>query len=348
MSSAIKSLMLLLVACFMLPAHAAAADKGLTAGLENPGYLDKPAWFKESFLDLREDVAEATAAGKRLLLYFHQDGCPYCAKLLQDNFADRTIADSTRKHFDVLAINIWGDKSVTGLDGTESTEKQFSARMRVQFTPSLIFLDEQGGVAMRINGYFPPHKFKAALDYAAGGHEKDLKFSEYYAALTPVQASGKIQPEPFFLPQPLKLGDNRQSSSRPLMVLFEQAQCAACDELHQQGLNSQPLVTALSNLDVAQLDMRSGDMLQTPDGLNMPVRQWAQSLGIQYAPTMVFFDGKGKEVFRVEAYLKSFHLHAAIDYVVTAAYIQQPSFQRFIQHRADTLHAAGFEIDLME
>ena len=343
MNRVLKSLIPLLVTFFLLPGSGLAADDGLTAGLENPGYLDKPAWFKESFLDLREDVA-----GKRLLLYFYQDGCPYCAKLLQDNFADRSIADSTRNHFDVLAINIWGDRQVTGLDGTESTEKQFSARMRVQFTPSLIFLDEQGRVAMRINGYFPPHKFKAALDYVAGGHEKDRKFPEYLATLEPVQASGKIQPEAFFLAQPLKLGDNRQSSSRPLMVLFEQAQCTACDELHQQSLNSQPLVTALSNLDVAQLDMRSGDMLQTPDGSNMPVRQWAQSLGIQYAPSMVFFDREGKEVFRVEAYLKSFHLHAAVDYVATGAYLGQPNFQRFIQHRADTLHAAGFEVDLMQ
>lgn len=348
MSSALKFFVLLIVSTYLTSAHAADTDKGLTTGLENPGYLGQPAWFKESFLDLREDVAEATAAGKRLLLYFHQDGCPYCAKLLQDNFADRKIADSTQNHFDVIAINIWGDKSVTGLDGSETTEKQFAGKMRVQFTPSLLFLDEQGRVVMRINGYFPPHKFKAALDFVAGKHEKSQKFSEYLAALEPEKASGKIAHEPFFLPEPLKLGDNRQASFRPLMVIFEQAQCASCDELHQQSLKRQPVITALSNLDVAQLDMRSADMLQTPDGSNMPVHQWAQSLGIQYAPSMVFFDAKGKEVFRVEAYLKSFHLLAAIDYVATAAYLHQPSFQRFIQRRADALHAAGFEFDLME
>jgi thioredoxin-related protein len=347
-SIALKLFITLFVSCCLASAHAEGTGKGLTTGLENPGYLDKPAWFKESFLDLREDVAEATAAGKRLLLYFYQDGCPYCAKLLQDNFADRKIADSTRDHFDVLAINMWGDKAVTGLDGREITEKQFASKMRVQFTPSLVFLDEQARVAMRINGYFPPHKFKAALDYVAGKHEKNQKFSAFLAAREPQQASGKVQHEPIFLSEPMKLGENRQSSYRPLMVIFEQAECASCDELHQESLRRQSLVTALSNLDVAQLDMRSSDMLQTPDGSNMPVHQWVQSLGIQYAPSMVFFDGKGKEVFRVEAYLKSFHLHAAIDYVVTAAYLHQPNFQRFIQHRADALHAAGFEFDLMQ
>lgn len=348
MSIGLKLCILLFVSCYLVPAHAADTGEGLTAGLENPGYLGQPAWFKESFLDLREDVAEATAAGKRLLLYFHQDGCPYCAKLLQDNFADRKIAKSSQDHFDVIAINIWGDKPVTGLDGRETTEKQFAGKMRVQFTPSLLFLDEQGRVVMRINGYFPPHKFKTALDYVAGKHEKNQKFSEYLAAREPEKASGKIAHKAFFLQEPLKLGDNRQSSFRPLMVIFEQAQCANCDELHQQSLRRQPVVTALSNLDVAQLDMRSADLLQTPDGSIMPVHQWAKSLGIQYAPSMVFFDGNGKEVFRVEAYLKSFHLLAAVDYVATGAYLHQPSFQRFIQRRADALHAAGFEFDLME
>lgn len=343
-----RYIILVFVLCCQAVAGAADTDEKTAPELQNPGYQDKPLWFKESFLDLREDVAEAVAEGKRLLLYFHQDGCPYCAKLLQDNFADRKIAGTTQNHFDVIALNIWGDRSVTNLDGRELTEKQFASELRVQFTPSLVFLDEQGKVVLRINGYFPPHKFMAALNYVAGKHDKRQKFSAYYAAQEPEKASGKIHHEPFFLPEPLRLGDNRRSSSRPLLVVFEQAQCAACDELHRESFKQQPVVTALSNLDVAQLNMRSADTLQTPGGAEMPLRQWAQSLGIQYAPSMLFFDKQGKEVFRVEAYLKSFHLQAAIDYVSTAAYLSQPNFQRFIQHRADALHAAGFEVDLME
>ena len=58
----------------------------IQSDLVKPGYHEKPAWFKESFLNLREDVEEAKENNKRVLLYFYQDGCPYCAKLLQDNF----------------------------------------------------------------------------------------------------------------------------------------------------------------------------------------------------------------------------------------------------------------------
>jgi thioredoxin-related protein len=133
---------------------------------------NEPAWFKESFLDMREDIAEAAKAGRRLMLYFHQDGCPYCAKLLRENFGDKAIADKTRKHFDVIALNLWGDREVTDLAGKTTTEKAFAKALRVQFTPTLIMFDEKGGTALRLNGYIPPHQFHAALDYAGGRLEK--------------------------------------------------------------------------------------------------------------------------------------------------------------------------------
>ena len=326
----------------------AAQEGALEEGMVNPGYHEQPAWFKESFLDLGEDIAEARAAGKRVLLYFYQDGCPYCARLLEDNFGNKAIADKTRKHFDVIALNIWGDREVTLPSGKTMTEKHFAESLKVQYTPTLVFLDEQGKAVARLNGYYAPHKFEVVLDYVAGRHEKEMKLAEYYARRNPVAASGKLNPEPFFLPHPLRLADNRRESWRPLLVLFEQKACQPCDEMHKDVFSREALVMALSNFDIAQVDMRSADRLQTPDGRELPARKWAAELGIQYAPSLVFFDAGGREIFRSEAYLKSFHLHAVLDYVATGAWKHQPNFQRFVQHRADVLRAKGFAVDLMK
>ncbi|MCK5091158.1 MAG: thioredoxin, partial [Gammaproteobacteria bacterium] len=80
----------------LFAAEVEAAQPGtLDSGMVNPGYEEKPDWFKLSFLDIREDVEEATAEGKRVLLYFYQDGCPYCAKLIRDNFSQRAISEKT-------------------------------------------------------------------------------------------------------------------------------------------------------------------------------------------------------------------------------------------------------------
>ena len=74
-------------------ALAADAPAQLAPGMVNPGYHEPPKWFKDSFLDIREEIAAAKMSGRRLMLYFYQDGCPYWTKLLTENFAQKQIAD---------------------------------------------------------------------------------------------------------------------------------------------------------------------------------------------------------------------------------------------------------------
>lgn len=341
-------LSLFLVFAFSSAVVAAGSDSAsLEPGMVNPGYHDKPSWFKASFLDIREDITEARSAGKRLMLYFYQDGCPYCAKLLNDNFGNRKIADKTRQGFDVIAINMWGDREVTDLAGEITTEKAFAAALRVQYTPTLLFLNERGGVVIRINGYFEPHKFDVVLDYVAGKHERAGSFRDYYVKAAPVPANTRLNALVGAQPKPLRLAE-RESGQRPLLVFFEQGGCAECDALHRDILPRSEIAHALTNLDFAQVDLWSDDIIQTPDGQERKVRDWAHDLGIQYAPSLVFFDPEGKEVFRTEGYLRTFHIHGAIDYVVTGAYRWQPSFQRFLQHRTEMLAARGISVELMD
>ena len=59
-----------------------------------------PDWFKESFLDFREDAKEASEQGKHLLVFFHVAGCPYCKKMLDDNFMAGINAKSIQENFD--------------------------------------------------------------------------------------------------------------------------------------------------------------------------------------------------------------------------------------------------------
>ena len=323
-----------------------AGQAAVTADYENPGYHEKPDWFKVSFLDMREDVAEAAQAGKRVMLYFYQDGCPYCAKLLDVNFAQREIAEKTRKYFDVIAINIWGALELTDLEGRPTTEKGFASDLKVMFTPTLLFLDEQGKVIMRLNGYYPPHKFSAVIDYVGQHREKEISFREFWKARAPSAASGKLHRSPDWLQPPYAL--NRRKGGKPLLVFFEQKDCAACDELHQDILARRESRELLSRFDVALFDMWAKTPLTTPDGKATTAAAWARALGVQYVPTMVMFDPSGKEVFRTEAYLRAFHVQSALDYVQSGAYLKQPNFQRYIQSRADALEAQGVHVNIMD
>ncbi len=322
------------------------AGEKLEGGV-NPGYHPQPEWFKQSFLDLREDAAEAAEADKRLLLYFYQDGCPYCAKLLRDNFGQREIAQKTREHYDVVAINLWGDREVIDLEGRGMTEKRFAAGLRVMFTPTLLFLDEQGRTVLRVNGYYHPAKFTAALDYASV--DRPIDFSAFLAQNQSGPASETLNEEPFFQKPPFALARSGSvSAQRPLLVLFEQPRCAACDEFHQDVLAREATRDQLDDFDVVQLSRWADTPVLTPSGERTTAREWADTLEVKYSPSLLFFDEAGREVFRTEAYLKSFHVQSALEYVASGAYRDEPEFQRFVQARADRLEAEGAHVDIWD
>lgn len=336
---------MLLALCISLLANAAQEGE-LAEGMVNPGHHQKPAWFKLSFLDLREDVEEAQGDGRTVILYFYQDGCPYCAKLLQDNFAQKHIADKTRKNFDVIAVNMWGDREVTDLKGNMVLEKAFAETMRVMFTPTLLFLDEQGKAVLRINGYYFPARFEAALDYVAQDKYRGVRFSDYIKQRNPEKATGRLHMDATFLQPPYDLSD--RESDKPVLVLFEQKQCKTCDEMHLDIFKRKEIMEQLQHFDIMLLDMHGKVPVVMPDGKTVTATQWAKQLDIRFAPSMLFLDASGKEVFRTEAYLRAFHQKTVMSYVHTGAYKQQPSFQRYVQAYADDLRARGIEVDLME
>lgn len=333
------------VAFSCLPISLLAVEGSLDEGLVNPGYHEKPAWFKLSFLDLPEDIAEAKESGKQVLLYFYQDGCPYCKKLLEVNFSLRKIAEFTQEKFDVIAINMWGSKDLVDLQGVATTELEFAKSARVMFTPTLVFLNEKGQSVMRVNGYYAPHKFQALLDYVAQGEWQKQAFRDYYKAANPQPSSGKLHHDKSYLKPPYDL-NNR--SDKPLLVLFEQKDCSPCDELHTDVLQRQVSQELLAQFDVMLLDMWSDEVIRLRNGETISVVDWARRVDVKYAPSLLFMDKEGQEVFRTEAYLKSFHIQSSMDYVLSKGYNSEPSFQRYIQTRADALRAQGKHVDIMD
>ena len=303
---------------------------------------EPPAWFAESLLFVREDAAEAAKEGKRVMLYFGQDGCPYCKRLMEVNFRQARIVEKMKKGFVALTLNIWGDREVTWSDGRAMSEKQLAAALKVQFTPTLLFLDEKGAVALRVNGYLPPDRFESALDYVSGRMEGKVAFADF--ATVKEKASATLNPQPFFMKPPYDL--RRKPGGKPLAVLFETPHCAGCDELHREGFKRKEVLSRLAKFDVVRLSSLSGAPLVAPGGQQVKVNEWAASLKLTYVPSMLFFDDRGREVFRIEAYLRPFHLAGSLEYVASGAYRTEPSFQRFLQAEAERQRARGETVDL--
>lgn len=305
-----------------------------------------PAWFKNSFLDLRADVDEAARVDKRVLLMFTQDNCPYCAALVERNLSQREIEATLKEKFDVIAVNLWGDRELVGLDGRHYTEKTYGAAQKIQFTPSLFFFDEAGNTVLRLNGYVPPARFKAALDWVGGRQEKTVAFRDFVAAReSGEQAGGALIHEDFFLPAPRDLRRTGKHA-KPLAVFFEQKDCPDCVVLHRRVLADPETRGRIGQFDNVQFDMWSRDVVVTPQGERLPVRDWVRKLGVNYAPGIVLFDADGREVIRWESSFRVFHTQGMFDYVSSGAYRSEPSFQRFLSARAEHIRETGRDVNI--
>lgn len=262
---------------------------------------EHPDWFALSLMVLPEEIANAAKEQKRVVLYFEQNGCPYCKRMVEVTFRDPRIATRMKAGFVPIAINIWGDNEVTTPEGGMMSEKQLAAHLKVQFTPTLLFFDEKGNVALRINGYYPPERFLAALDQAA-------------------------RPGPVAEVAPAA----RKARAKPLAILFETEKCAACDEL-KMTFRHDRVARQLKAFDLERLPLSGAQ---------------ARRMGVGEAPTLVLFDAKGQEVLRLEAYFRPFHVAGSLEYVASGAYRTEPSFQRFLQGKADRLRRGGETVDL--
>lgn len=127
-----------------------------------------PAWFTESFLEFPQDVKEAAAEGKRLMLYFWQDGCPACRRMKETTLADPAIVAETRRRFVPVALNVFGERELQWTDGRTLREKELARALGIRGTPTLLFLDEEGAAVLRRVGYIAPQDFPAALAQAKG------------------------------------------------------------------------------------------------------------------------------------------------------------------------------------
>jgi len=294
-----------------------------------------PDWFKLSFLELSNDLQEAKESGKRgLIVYFGQKNCAYCKSHLKHNWENPFIVAYTRKYFDVVAIDVRGDRPVADVNGKVfRTEKIFSRANRAQFTPTLIFYSPDGKEMLRLSGYHPPYQFKAALEYIADGYYKNEKLKDYFARASEFFDYGHdiINSNDIFSDPPYAMDRSLFPSQIPLAVFFEKANCHACDVLHAGPLNNNTILHTMTQLESIQLDMQSDVPIIAPDGERTTAKKWAEKLGVYYTPTLIFFDERGKEIIRINSVVGFYRLNNVLHYILSKGYLDEPNFQLWRQ-----------------
>lgn len=152
--------------------------------------LHKTTWMRDTFKDLREDLEEANAEGKRLMIIVEQRGCIYCKKMHEEVFVVPEIEQLIEDHFFVVQINMFGDVEVTDFDGTSLPEKDMVKRWGALFTPNIYFFPEEVGdgvtapavAVANMPGAFSRNTTQNLFSWVLEkGYEGDEPFQKYHA-----------------------------------------------------------------------------------------------------------------------------------------------------------------------
>ncbi len=335
-----KRLMLLFCVAFLVVDGSALAQTAPGRAIGGRAHT-LPDWFKQSFLNLKEDADEARKAGKHLLVFMDLNDCPYCARTLDENFHHGENKPYIQKHFDVIAVNVRGAGEVTWIDGTTLTEQELAVKLKVVGTPALIFIDPDGKKVLQLNGYRTPPTLRHALEYVANKEYRRQSLADYVEKKqkTPVY---KFRDHPRF-EQVTDFAGYR----KPLAVIFEDRNCADCDGFHDKVLSRPEVLAEMKAVRMVRLDAYAETPIVDISGQRTTPRAWAASLGMTHRPGVVLFD-EGKEAGRIEGRFYHFHFKEMLRFVSGKHYKHYDRFGAYLVDRQTSLLQQGIDIDFGE
>jgi thioredoxin-related protein len=302
-------------------------------------HIAYPGWFKDSFLDMKEDLDQAQGAGKLgLMVLFTTEGCSYCDKFIHSSLGDPQLAALVQEHFDAIGLEIFNDAEMVDPRGDHLRVKEFAKREGAGFSPTLLFYGGDGALLHRAVGYLSPERFRLALDYLIDGEYQSASFRDYViareAAAAPVQTDYELREDTLFGRSPYALDRSRFAADRPLLVIFEAGGCAECPVLHEEVLALPEVRELLERFQVVRLDARDTTTpVLAPDGRRTSPAQWYAQTGFSRLPALLFFEESGKQVLGTDALVLRQRMMNSLLYTLERAYERDWTYQRFARSK---------------
>ena len=296
-----------------------------------------PDWFKESFLDLRDDLEDARKAGKRgVIVFLSQKNCNHCQAFIETTLSDPAILKRVQKNYDVIAFDIFNDLELTDIDGSVSTIKNFADQQRARFTPALLFYGVEGKRLLKIIGFYPPEKFSRVLDYIDGGYYQREALGQYLRKDRGGAGQQDIQYDySLFARPPYALDRTRFKGQQPILVLFEAPNCAPCQRFHQGVLKTEEVRRLMSDFEAVQLNtMDNASKVKLPSGRYLTPQQWSKELQLAYDYSVLFFDENGVEVHRLDSETGRDRMSGSMQYVLEKSYLRHEQFLQWRKENA--------------
>ncbi|TYB31460.1 MAG: thioredoxin family protein [Candidatus Mcinerneyibacterium aminivorans] len=132
-----------------------------------------------NWIDYNKSREISKKQNKTILLYFYSTNCPYCQKMEDEIFADKSISGIINENFIPVKINLQKNETIDK-GGQFETTLELARHYQVRGTPNTYFIDFENNPLTRVPGFAPPKTFKILLNYIASESYKNIEWKEYY------------------------------------------------------------------------------------------------------------------------------------------------------------------------
>ena len=301
-------------------------------------HIDYPDWFIDNtFKDFPEDLENAIADGKKGLMFlFTTEGCSYCDKFIQKSLGDPDIARAVQRNFDTVGLEIFNDANMLHPDGSPTRVVKFAEAEGVQFSPTLLFFGKNGKAFLKLTGYQKPERFKQIISFfeerKPGENFKD--YVQRKSSLMTPKVTYKLKDDPLFLKPPYLLAAKKNTSDKPMLLIFETDNCVDCRDLHANVLSLPEVRQALTEFNVIRLDKNDAkSTITVPSGNQITPANWYELFGFNHLPALVFFSTEHQSVLETDALFLRQRMLNSINFVLEKAYEKNWTYQRFARQK---------------
>jgi len=265
-----------------------------TAIAQGPESRDpREVFFAQSFGDLPEELEEAKQAGKLgLMLFFEQEGCPYCERMMKNILNRPEVQDWYRERFVSIAVDINGDVELRDVDGITLPSKVFAEHRRVKTTPTISFLDLNGAeVYRRVTMVSSADEFLMMGRYIAEGRYTDTTWKDYAAEHPQVLNSATVR----------QVVDFREEAARAteygeaILLAVTREGCSYCAKLRREILS--PMVRSgeyTGRVLIREMMMEPSAAVTDFNGRSTSTAEMAARWGVEITPTVLLLDTTGE------------------------------------------------------
>lgn len=157
---------------------------------------------KINWMTMNEAVAAQAKNPKKIFVDMYTNWCGPCKLLDRNTFSNKDVITYINSNFYAVKFNAEGNETVKdnkrtytnpGYDPTKANRRnsshQFATYMGVRAYPTVLFIDEKGGLINRVKGYKTPQQMEFYLKFFGTDLWKEINtqdaFNAYFESFEP-------------------------------------------------------------------------------------------------------------------------------------------------------------------